>query len=109
MCPNTALDYASMEQAARGINILMNVGRNDLGAWSSLRCLSVKDAQGNKVFGDIISINTCNNYVNSGLRLVSLVGVDDLVIVDTVGALIVAHRDQAQDVKTIYNKIKVDN
>jgi mannose-1-phosphate guanylyltransferase/mannose-6-phosphate isomerase len=98
-----------MEQATNGVVIPMNVGWNDLGSWSSLWDVSVKDAKGNKFVGDVMSVNANNNYVNSGSRLVSLVGVDDLVIVDTPDALLVAHRDQVQDVKIIYNQIKADN
>ena len=108
-CPNISIDYAVMEQATNGVVIPMNVGWNDLGSWSSLWDVSVKDKQGNKFVGDVMSVNANNNYVNSGSRLVSLVGVDDLVIVDTPDALLVAHRDQVQDVKTIYNQIKADN
>ena len=108
-CPNISIDYAVMEQATNGVVIPMDVGWNDLGSWSSLWDVSVKDAKGNKFVGDVMSVNANNNYVNSGSRLVSLVGVDDLVIVDTPDALLVAHRDQVQDVKTIYNQIKADN
>ena len=108
-CPNISIDYAVMEQDTNGVVIPMDVGWNDLGSWSSLWDVSVKDAQGNKFVGDVMSVNANNNYVNSGSRLVSLVGVDDLVIVDTADALLVARRDQVQDVKTIYNQIKADN
>jgi mannose-1-phosphate guanylyltransferase/mannose-6-phosphate isomerase len=87
----------------------MSVGWNDLGSWSSLWDVSTKDGQGNKFVGDVMSTNANNNYVNSGSRLVSLVGVDDLVVVDTPDALLVAHRSQVQDVKTIYNQIKQEN
>lgn len=63
----------------------MNVGRNDLDSRSSLWCLSVKDGQGNKLFGDIMSINTNNNDVNSSSRFVFLAGVDYLGEDDIVG------------------------
>ena len=107
-CPNISIDYAVMEHVTNGVVIPMNVGWNDLGSWSSLWDVSSKDAQGNKFVGDVMSTNSSNNYVNSGSRLVSLVGVDNLVIVDTPDALLVADRAQVQDVKTIYNRIKAE-
>jgi mannose-1-phosphate guanylyltransferase/mannose-6-phosphate isomerase len=108
-CPNISIDYAVMEHVANGVVIPMAVGWNDLGSWSSLWDVSTKDEQGNKFVGDVMSTNANNNYVNSGSRLVALIGVDDLVVVDTPDALLVANRSQVQEVKTIYNRIKQEN
>ena len=84
----------------------MDPGWNDLGSWSALLDLLPKTVQGNVQTGDVISLNSSNNYIHADSKLVSTIGINDLVIVDTKDALLVAHRDSVEDVKLIVDKLK---
>lgn len=105
-CESISIDYAVMEHTNKAVVIPINVGWNDVGSWSSLWEVGEHDAEGNHFLGDVISHGASRNYVNAPHRLVSLVGVDDLVVVDTADALLVAARDRSQDVKEIVAALK---
>lgn len=107
-CPNESIDYAVMEQTADAIVVPMDAGWSDIGSWSSLWGVSDQNKEGNTTEGDVILHNAKGCYVRSSHRLVAAVGVDDLVIVDTNDALLVAHKDAVQDVKIITNILKVE-
>ncbi|WP_282156485.1 mannose-1-phosphate guanylyltransferase/mannose-6-phosphate isomerase [Vibrio diabolicus] len=108
-CPDDSIDYAVMEKTDDAVVVPMDAGWSDVGAWSSLWEVSDKDKQGNVIRGDVIADDTHNCYVTAPERLVATVGVDDLVIVDTKDALLVAHRDKVQDVKNIVNNLKLQD
>ncbi|MGE6568347.1 mannose-1-phosphate guanylyltransferase/mannose-6-phosphate isomerase [Shewanella vesiculosa] len=108
-CPEDSIDYAVMERTDDAIVVPMNAGWSDVGSFSSLWEVSNKDDNGNVKFGDIISHNTTNSYINAGHKLVTTVGVDNLVIIETKDALLVACKDQVQDVKVIVEKLKLDD
>jgi mannose-1-phosphate guanylyltransferase/mannose-6-phosphate isomerase len=103
--PSESIDYAVMEHApTAGLPIKMfslNVGWSDLGAWEAVWSVLPKDASGNAHFGDVISIDSRNTLVHSNSRLVSLIGVDDLIVIETSDAVLVAKRSRSQDVKHI--------
>jgi len=105
--PDDSIDYALMEGAAETANnvvvVPMNANWNDLGSWNSLWDITEKDAQGNAHIGDVISINSNNNLVHSTDKLVATIGLNNIVIVETPDALLVANKDQVQDVKPLYN------
>jgi mannose-1-phosphate guanylyltransferase len=84
----------------------MDAGWSDIGSWSSLWDISEKDGDGNSTHGDVILHNTHNSYVKTDERLVAAIGVNDLVIVSTKDALMVAHKDSVQDVKIITANLK---
>lgn len=105
-CPSESVDYAVMEKTDRAMVIPLDAGWSDVGAWSALWELGVKDAQGNVCKGDVIHHNTRNTYVMAENALVSTVGVHDLVIVQTKDAVLVADKNQAQDVKAIVGELK---
>ena len=105
-CESISIDYAVMEHTKNAVVIPIDVGWNDVGSWSSLWEIGEQDTEGNRFLGDVISHGSNRNYVNAPHRLVSLVGVDDLIVVDTADALLVAARDQAQDVKEIVAALK---
>jgi mannose-1-phosphate guanylyltransferase len=106
-CPEDSIDYAVMERTEDAIVVPMNAGWSDVGSFSSLWEVSDKDDNGNVKLGDIISHNTTNSYINAGHKLVTTVGVDNLVIIETKDALLVACKDQVQDVKVIVEKLKL--
>jgi mannose-1-phosphate guanylyltransferase len=95
-----------MENTSDAVVVPMDVGWSDIGSWSSLWDVSSKDANGNAVYGDVILHDTNNSYVRSSDKLVSVIGMDDLVIVSTKDVLMVAHKDKVQDVKVITELLK---
>ena len=84
----------------------MDAGWSDIGSWASLWDISKKDKAGNVSHGDVMLYNTNNSFVRTDGKLVATVGVDDLVIVCTKDALMVAHKDSVQDAKVIVQKLK---
>jgi len=106
VCPADSIDYAVMEQTKDVVVVPMNAGWSDVGSFSSLWEVSDKDENGNVNHGDVIAHNTTNSYINAGHKLIATVGVDNLVIVETKDALLVANKDKVQDVKAIVEKLK---
>ena len=107
-CPSDSIDYAVMEQTAHAFVLPIDVGWNDVGTWSALWQIAEQDAGGNAHRGDVLAIDTRNTLAWSQGRLIALIGLDDMVVVDTDDALLVAHRDRVQDVKRIVAQIKND-
>ena len=108
-CPAESVDYAVMEKTSHAVVVPMDAGWSDIGSWSSLWDISEKDSEGNATHGDVILNNTRNSYVRSNNKLVAVIGVDDLVIVSTKDALMVAHKDSVQDVKMITESLKIQS
>ncbi|WP_439825541.1 mannose-1-phosphate guanylyltransferase/mannose-6-phosphate isomerase [Aeromonas caviae] len=106
VCPDESIDYAVMEKTSDAVVVPLDAGWSDVGAWSSLWDVSDKDEQSNVIRGDVLVEDSQRCYINAPERLVAAVGVDDLVIVDTKDALLVAHRDRVQDVKNIVSSLK---
>ncbi len=107
-CPSDSVDYAVMEKTDDAVVVPMDVGWSDLGSWSSLWDISEKDSNGNASYGDVILHEVNNSYIRTDGKLVTAIGVDDLVIVSTKDALVVAQKDRAQDVKIIIEQLKRD-
>jgi mannose-1-phosphate guanylyltransferase/mannose-6-phosphate isomerase len=105
-CPATSLDYAVMEKTPRGAVVPLAAGWGDVGSWSALHDAVAHDANGNTVTGDVLAESCTNTYVAAHSRLVAAVGLDNVVIVETGDAVLVAHRDRAQDVKKIVEHLK---
>ena len=105
-CPSDSIDYAVMERTEDAVVLPMDAGWSDIGSWSSLWDISKKDENGNSAHGDVLLQNSNNSYIRSDEKLVAVVGIDDLVIVDTKDALMVAHRDSVQDAKIIAQQLK---
>lgn len=105
-CPEESIDYAVMEKTADAVTIPLDAGWSDVGSWSALWDVCAKDSFGNVFIGDVLSTNSQNSYVNAEQRLVSLVGVDNLVVVETKDAVLVADKNQVQHVKQIVDTLK---
>ena len=102
-----SIDYAVMEKTARAAVVPVNCGWSDIGSWEALWAASARDADDNRLEGDVLAFDSHHCYVRaSDRRMVALLGVDDLVIVDTPDALLVTRRDRAQDVKQIVEQLK---
>jgi mannose-1-phosphate guanylyltransferase/mannose-6-phosphate isomerase len=106
--PSISIDYAVMEKTTHGAVVPVNMGWNDVGSWDALWDVQDKDAAGNVFDGDVIAADTRNSYVKAESRMVATVGVEDVVIVETADAVLVASRDAAQDVKTLVDKLKAE-
>jgi len=105
-CPAESVDYAVMEKTDDAVVVPIDAGWSDIGSWSSLWDISEKDGDGNSSHGDVILHGTRNSYVRADDKLIAVIGVDDLVIVSTKDALMVAHKDRTQDVKIITDILK---
>lgn len=105
-CPDAAIDTAVMEKTRLGAMVPLDAGWSDIGSWSALWEASARDADNNALHGDVISVHSNDNYIQSEHRLVATLGVDNLVIVETKDAILVAHKDAAQNVKEIVNILK---
>jgi mannose-1-phosphate guanylyltransferase / mannose-6-phosphate isomerase len=106
--PSESVDYAVMEQCPGVLDIRMEplaAGWNDLGAWDAVWQVAPKDDHGNAAVGDAIFADTRNTLVHATSRLVGVVGLDDVVVVETPDAVMVARRDRSQDVTLIVNAL----
>jgi mannose-1-phosphate guanylyltransferase/mannose-6-phosphate isomerase len=106
-CPSDSIDYAVMEKTDAAMVLPVDIGWNDVGSWSALWAVSVQDRDGNARHGDVITVDTRNSYAYAR-RLVALVGVDDIVVVETDDAVLVAHKDQVQQVKEVVSRLKAE-
>jgi mannose-1-phosphate guanylyltransferase/mannose-6-phosphate isomerase len=104
--PSDSVDYAVMEKTSKAVVVPLDAGWNDVGAWSAVWQVLPQDAQGNAIRGDVLLENAKNSYVHADSRLVALIGVEDLVVVETSDAVLVAHKDKAQDVKKVVDRLK---
>ncbi|CAG37655.1 mannose-1-phosphate guanylyltransferase/mannose-6-phosphate isomerase [Desulfotalea psychrophila] len=105
-CPEESIDYAVMEKTEDAVVVPLDVGWNDIGSWSALWEVGDKDAQGNRVRGDVFLQETTNSLVHGGDRLIATIGLDNVVVVDTKDALLVATKDRVQEVKQIVQRLK---
>jgi mannose-1-phosphate guanylyltransferase len=105
-CPAESIDYAVMENTSDAVVVPLDAGWSDLGSWSALRNIQARDADGNAVRGDVLSVSSYDNLARAESRLVALVGVQDLVVVETKDAVLVAHKDKVQDVKDIVEQLR---
>ena len=94
-----SIDHAVMERTGRAGVVPCDIGWSDLGSWEGLWDAGPIDAQGNRLTGDVLAIDSRNNLIHSSSRLVSTIGVEDMVVVETDTAVLVAPRARAQDVK----------
>ena len=111
-CPDDSIDYAVMEPLCDDSNtqsvvvVPLDAGWNDVGGFAALLEVSEQDAQGNAFTGDVQAFDTSGSLVVAGDKLVATAGVKDLVIINTKDAVLVAHKDKAQQVKAIVNSLK---
>ena len=105
-CESDSIDYALMEKTDLACVLPMDAGWSDIGSWSSLWEQGNKDDAGNSTHGDVMMTDTEGSFVHAESRLVTTVGVRDLVIVETQDAVLVADKSQAQEVKQIVERLK---
>ncbi|AYN92939.1 mannose-1-phosphate guanylyltransferase/mannose-6-phosphate isomerase [Pseudomonas sp. LTJR-52] len=104
--PDISIDYALMERSEKVATIPCDIGWSDIGSWNAMSELTEVADDGNRFEGEVLAHKSANNYVNSPERLAALVGVQDLLVIDTPDAILIAHKDHAQDVKHIVSQLK---
>lgn len=105
-CPADSIDYAVMEKTELGVIVPMDAGWCDVGSWSALWDISSRDEHGNALKGDTMALDTRNSFVHAESRLVATLGVEDLVVVETRDAVLVARKDKAQQIKSVVREIQ---
>jgi mannose-1-phosphate guanylyltransferase/mannose-6-phosphate isomerase len=105
-CPNISLDYAVAERTRRAAVVPADLGWSDVGSWDALWTIGSKDAAGNVAVGDVILEDAEGCYVRSEDRLAAVVGLKDTALVVTDDAVLAVHRDRAQDVKKVVDRLK---
>jgi mannose-1-phosphate guanylyltransferase len=101
-----SIDYGIMEKASNVLVIPIDVGWNDVGSWASLHEVWANDHEGNIILGELIALAASGCVVSSPHKLTALIGVEDLVVVDTPDALLVCRKDKAQDVRKLQELLK---
>ena len=108
--PSESIDYAVIEKCPGSQYqvkmVELNAGWNDLGAWDAVWQLGNKDAQGNVTSGDVLLSNSTNSLVHASSRLVSTVGLDNVIVIETTDAVLVMDRSKSQDVKSIVSQLE---
>jgi mannose-1-phosphate guanylyltransferase/mannose-6-phosphate isomerase len=105
-CPSDSIDYAVMEKTRDAAVVPADIGWNDVGSWSALWEVQPKDGNGNTQRGDVYLDGVTNSLVRAESRIVAVIGVDNLVVVETQDAVLVTHKDQVQRVKQVVDHLK---
>lgn len=105
-CADESIDYAVMEKTEGAIVVPLDAGWSDVGSYSALWEVCQQDAQHNVIKGDVIAHDTSNSYIHSQNKLIATLGVDNLVVIDTPDAVLIANKDKVQNVKEIVNELK---
>ncbi len=104
-----SIDYAVMEHTDRAVVVPLDAGWSDVGSWPALWEITHQDHHGNVVQGDVLTEGTTNSYLRSEDRLLAVVGLDNVVVVETADAVLVCHKDHAQDIKKIVERLHEAN
>ncbi|TSE22746.1 Mannose-1-phosphate guanylyltransferase RfbM [Tepidimonas sediminis] len=108
-CSADSIDYAVLEKTDRAAVVPLDAAWSDVGAWSALWEIGAKDGDGNVTIGDVLLHDVQGSYLHGTDRLVAAVGVRDVVLVETKDAVLLAHRDRAQDVRHIVQRLQAQN
>ncbi len=107
-CPEDSIDYAVMEKTREAVVLPIDCGWSDVGSWSALWEISEKDASGNSCKGDTLTVDTHNCYIHSDSKLIASVGVENLIIIESDDAIMVADQSKVQQVKDVVQSLKKD-
>ncbi|WP_105169146.1 mannose-1-phosphate guanylyltransferase/mannose-6-phosphate isomerase [Pseudoalteromonas sp. T1lg23B] len=108
-CPSDSIDYALMEHTQHAVVVPLDANWSDVGEFSALWDVSQRDSNGNAIKGDVKALDTHNTLIHSEDKLVATLGVQDLVIINTKDALLVAHKEHTQKVKQIAQQLQTEN
>ncbi len=104
-CPSDSIDYAVMERTDKAVVVPLDAGWSDVGSWASLWECAEQDSNNNVLQGDVMTDQVNDSYIHSEHRLVSVLGLDNIVVVETADAVMVSSKDSAQNVKQIVNAL----
>jgi mannose-1-phosphate guanylyltransferase len=107
-CPSDSIDYAVMEKTKNAVTVPLDAGWNDVGTWDALWDIAEKNEERNVLSGDVMTYNSHHCYVRAENKLVALVGVENLVVIETKDAILVAAKDKVQEVKNIVEKLRAN-
>ncbi|MCL1077748.1 mannose-1-phosphate guanylyltransferase/mannose-6-phosphate isomerase [Parashewanella spongiae] len=107
-CPSDSIDYAVMEKTSKAMVVPLDAQWSDIGSWSALWDIEAKDAHGNVCHGDVVNIDTNNSYIKAVDKLVTTIGLNDVVVVETKDAILVSKKSEVQKVKSIVEKLRQD-
>ena len=105
-CAADSIDYAVMEKTDKAVVIPLDAGWNDVGSWSALWDVTDKDINGNAICGDVLTVDSYNSFIHAENKLVAVIGVKDLVVVETADAVMIAPKERVQEVKQIVDQLK---
>ena len=105
-CPSAPIDTAVMEHTSKAVVIPVDIGWSDVGSWSALWDLGEKDDAGNVISGDVVALDTEETYIRGNGRLVTTLGVKDLIVVDTGDAVLIADKSRVQDIREVVERLK---
>ena len=108
-CPADSIDYAVMEKVSNAVVIPVDIGWSDVGSWSALHDIGDQDENNNILIGDTKCVSTTNCYVRAETKLVTTLGIEDIIIVDTEDALLVANKNHVQGIKEIVEALTDEN
>jgi mannose-1-phosphate guanylyltransferase/mannose-6-phosphate isomerase len=104
-CPSDSIDYAIMEKTQKAAVVPVDMGWSDVGSWGALWEVVSKDIHGNAANGHVFMKDVSNCYIKSGKEIVAALGIDDLIVIDTDDALLIAHMSKEQEVKDVFKKL----
>jgi mannose-1-phosphate guanylyltransferase len=104
--PSDSIDYAVMEHTEDGVVVPLDAGWSDIGSWAALWKMAAKDDEGNVVVGDAVITGTTNSYIRAEGKLITVAGLDNVIVVSTPDAILVTTLDKCQDVKTIVDMLR---
>ncbi|MBB5019884.1 mannose-1-phosphate guanylyltransferase/mannose-6-phosphate isomerase [Chitinivorax tropicus] len=108
-CPSDSIDYAVMEKTDAAVVVPVNLGWSDVGSWQALWEVAGKDGAGNVTRGDVYLEAVQNSYVRADSKMVAVIGLDDVVVVETADAVLVSHKDCAQNVKNVVSRLNAQS
>lgn len=108
-CPSDSIDYAVMEKTQRAAMVPLDAGWSDVGSWAALHDVSEQDSDGNSLRGDVVTYDCKSSYVSSASRLVTAVGLENVIIVEDKDSVLVVRKDNSQDVKGLVDELKRRN
>jgi mannose-1-phosphate guanylyltransferase/mannose-6-phosphate isomerase len=106
--PSDSIDYALMEKSDNVVVVPLDAQWNDIGSWSALYDIGTKDSNGNVIQGDVFTEETTNTYINASHHMVAVIGVDNLIVIDTPDATFIATQDKAQEVKGVVESLQAN-
>ena len=109
LSPSNSIDFALIEKSVNTMVVPLDADWSDVGSWDALYEVGLKDSKGNVIHGDVIVEDTINSYINAKHHIVAIIGLQDVVVVDTPNATLISSRAKVHDVKKIVERLQVED